>query len=55
MFEAWVHPVILLGKFHDLFLKKFIRAAWIDRVTPNGKSVSGLEIVTLYPGSFATK
>jgi hypothetical protein len=55
MFEASVHPVILLGKFHDLFLKKFIHATRIDRVTPEGKSVSGLEIVTLDPWSLASK
>jgi hypothetical protein len=33
MFEASVHPVILLGEFQDLFLKKLIHATRVDGVT----------------------
>ena len=50
MFEASVHPVILLGKFHDLFLKKFIHATRIDRVTPRreiGKWLGDCHLVPL--------
>lgn len=49
MFEASVHPVRLLGKFQDLFLKKFIHGRRIDHVTSRREIGKRLEDCQLIP------